>query len=163
MRVIVTASAVVLATLALAAPALAGTSCPPIPPSIATVLPDFAGAAATPQPVTVSIRQNHSLASNPFSYLHNDSGDSDVFSAWAPLGSDPQVSSSTLGAGSGQAIGSAYWYLDLQDRVTMVSGTDKIMTVCEGGTLSQPRSTWCRAGSTTSPPSTPRPSRTATS
>jgi len=42
-RVSVTASAVVLETLALAAPALAGTSYPPIAPGPATVLPDFVG------------------------------------------------------------------------------------------------------------------------
>ena len=38
-----------------------------------------------------------------------------------------------LGAGGTKAIGSAYWCLDPQDRVTMVSGTDTIMTVREGG------------------------------
>jgi len=187
-KALATVCAVVLGAVLLAAAAWAGTSYPPIPPGPSTVLPDVVGAAATPQPVSVSIPQNPSLAPNPFSYLHNDSWNSDVFGVWAPLGSDPQVFSSTLGtsvfggkhmttsmavdtygrlvaiaidssgsylllidseslevlcskllgAGSQQAIGSAYWYLDPQDRVTMVSGTDKIMTVREGGTLSQP-------------------------
>ena len=188
MKALATVCAVVLGAVLLAAPAWAGTSHPPIPPGPSTVLPDVVGAAATPQPVSVSIPQNRSLAPNPFSYLHNDRWNSDVFGVWAPLGSDPQVFSSTLGAsvlggkqmttsmavdtygrlvaiaidssgsylllidseslevlcskllgaGSRQAIGSAYWYLDPQDRVTMVSRTDKIMTVREGGTLSQP-------------------------
>ena len=188
MKALATVCAVVLGAVLLAAAAWAGTSYPPIPPGPSTVLPDVVGAAATPQPVSVSIPQNPSLAPNPFSSLHNDRWNSDVFGVWAPLGSDPQVFSSTLGAsvlggkqmttsmavdtygrlvaiaidssgsylllidpeslevlcskllgaGSRQAIGSAYWYLDPQDRVTVVSGTDKIMTVREGGTLSQP-------------------------
>ena len=197
--------ALAMAVLALAVPAFAGTSYPPIPPGPATVLPDFVGAAASPQPVAFSIPQSPSLAPNPFSYLHNDSWNSDVFSVWAPLGSGPQVFSSTLGnsvvgghqmttsmgvdtygrlvvmkldgsgsylllidpatlevlastpvgSGSTQAIGSAYWYLDPQERVTVVSGANKIMTLREAGTFSDPVWQVVWAGNTTSLASCP--------
>jgi hypothetical protein len=97
-RVVTPLLLALLTAAVLAAPAVAGTSYPPIAPGPATVLPDFAGAAATPQPVDAPIAQNPSLAPNPFSHLHNDSCNSDVFSVWAPLGSAPKVFSSTLGA-----------------------------------------------------------------
>ena len=165
-------------------------SFPPIPAGPITTLPDFVGAAATPQPVDVFIAQNPQLAQDPFGYIHNDSWNSDVFTAWAPLGSQPEVFTSTLGAsylagrqmtasmgvdtygrivaaiinasgvymdlidpvsldvlcsfkvgqGGTKALGSAYWFLDPQDQVTVVGGTHTIMTLREGGTLSQP--TW---------------------
>ena len=163
-------------------------SFPPIPAGPITTLPDFVGAAATPQPVDVFIAQNPQLAPNPFSYLHNDSWNSDVFTVWAPLGNQPRAFSSSLGAapvagkqmtatmatdtygrlvaiaidptgsyvllidpeslevlcskklgaGGTGAIGSAYWYLDPQDQVTVVAGADEVVTVREGGTLTQP-------------------------
>ena len=97
MRAFALVFAVAAATLALAAPAWAGTSYPPIAPGPTTVLPDFVGAPAVARPLqSANVPQNPGLAPIPYSYLHNDSWNSDT-SIPGPLGTDPETFSSTLG------------------------------------------------------------------
>lgn len=62
-------------------------------------VPVFIGQAATAQPVTgtASIPQNPFMALDPWSCIHNDSYQSDVYPNAGPLGSNPVVSSTWLG------------------------------------------------------------------
>ena len=97
MRAVASIFAVAAVALSLAAPAWAGTAYPPITPGPATVLPDFVGAPAVARPIpSANVPQNPALAPIPFSYLHNDSWNSDT-SVPGPLGIDPETFSSTLG------------------------------------------------------------------
>ena len=82
-----------------AAPAAAAaTSYPPITPGPATVLPDFVGSAVAAKPLPgAGVPQDPALGPNPYSYVHDDSWNSDTAGAPAPLGRDLQVVSSTLG------------------------------------------------------------------
>jgi hypothetical protein len=97
MRVLVTLVAGALAALVLAAPVWAGTAYPPIAPGPATVLPDFVGVPAVARPLhSANVPQNPGLAPIPYSYLHNDSWNSDT-SVPGPLGTGLTTFSSTLG------------------------------------------------------------------
>ncbi len=89
---------ILLAALALAAPAFAITSYGPIAPGPVTVLPDSSGFPAVARPLqSAGVPQDPGLAPIPYSYLHNDSWNSDTASGPAPLGTSLQTFSSTLG------------------------------------------------------------------
>ena len=95
-----TVAAVTPAHRAPAAPAATSGpgSYPPMAPGPATVLPDFVGAPVAARPLpSAGVPQNPHLGPIPYSYVHDDSWNSDTANVRAPLGSDPQTFSSTLG------------------------------------------------------------------
>lgn len=93
------AGALVAAAAVLLAPAAAGasTGATPIPPGPPTVLPQYTGHPAQPQPVAPNRPpQDPFMAPNPFSNIHDDAWMSDTYAIPGPLGRHPAVASSTL-------------------------------------------------------------------
>jgi hypothetical protein len=96
-------AAVVLPASVWASPLITGTSAgvmsyPPIAPGPKTVLPDFIGAAATARPLPdAGVPQDPHLGPIPYSYLHDDSWNSDTSSGPGPHGRDLETVSTSLG------------------------------------------------------------------
>jgi outer membrane protein assembly factor BamB len=94
-----TAAAVLLAALAVLAPAAATSSALPIPPLPTDLLTEpFTGSPATAQPLAhAPIPQNPSLAPNGSSSMHDDAYASDAYEVSGPLGRDLRVRSASYG------------------------------------------------------------------
>ena len=91
--------AVVLVGVLLAASvALAATPIPNDPPNGPSLVPNFAGTAATPQKVKApKVPQNPFMAANGLSNVHNDGYQSDTYTWSGPLGRSPTVNSQFFG------------------------------------------------------------------
>ncbi|GAB2777887.1 hypothetical protein GCM10027020_34240 [Nocardioides salsibiostraticola] len=70
----------------------------PVPPGVgALVTPRYLGRPAIPQPISLAVPQNPSLATNGTGAMHNDTWSSDTFDTPAPLGESPTVDTAWFG------------------------------------------------------------------
>jgi hypothetical protein len=129
-------SAIALAALLIVAPsASAVTQIPNDPPNGPSLVPNFIGVAATPQPVKAPpVPQNPFMAPNGTSNVHDDGYMSDTYTSSGPLGDDPTVNSQFFGTFGSCGITIVFDELG-RPLTTCISGTTQELRLMDPTTL----------------------------